>query len=152
RDGMRRFELVQLLSVRDPKVAGTAIRADYRLDASLVRTLEGPVDVTLVLNRVADERAIWSQQVRLTDTDIPEFTGIEPAIAQVAGDYGIVVRDQVQRQPDNYTAGFPCLAQFNRMLQMRDPERVRRVDRCLRATRAEMPQDPVPLAALSLLR
>lgn len=152
RDGLRRFELIQLLAARDPKAASTQLRADYRLDASLVRTLQGPVDVTLVLNRVADERAIWSQQIRLTDQDIPEFTGIEPAIAQVAGDYGVVVRDQLQRQPDNYASGFPCLAQFNRTLQMRNPERVRRVDRCLRATLVDLPQDPVPLAALSLLR
>jgi hypothetical protein len=152
RDGLRRFELVQLLSSRGTDATAPRPRADYRLDASIVRTVEGPVDVTLVLNRVADGRAIWSQQIRLTDEDIPEFTGLEPAIAQMAGDYGVIVRDQLQREPDNYATGFPCLAQFNRLRQMRNPAAAVRVDRCLRATIVDMPQDPVPLNALSLLR
>lgn len=152
RDGLRRFELVQLLSSRGTDARAPRPRADYRLDASIVRTIEGPVDVTLVLNRVADGRAIWSQQMRLADEDIPEFNGLEPAIAQVAGDYGVIVRDQLQREPDNYATGFPCLAQFNRLRQMRNPAAAARVDRCLRATIVDMPQDPVPLNALSLLR
>lgn len=153
RDGLRRFELVQLLSSRGPGAAARHTPADYRLDASIVRALEGgAVDVTLVLNRVADERAIWSQQIRLGQDDIPEFRGLEPAIAQMAGDYGIIVRDQLQREPNNYAPGFPCLAQFNRLRQMRIPAAAQRVDRCLRATIVDLPGDPVPLGALSLLR
>lgn len=53
RDGLRRFDLVDLLSSKVP--GDTARRAaDYRLDTSLVRDLEGNVEVTLVLNRLAD--------------------------------------------------------------------------------------------------
>ena len=153
RDGLRRFELVQLLSARDPAAATRRVPADYRLDASIVRALEGDsVDVTLVLNRVADDRAIWSQQIRVTQQDIPEFRGLEPAIAQMAGDYGVIVRDQLQREPANYAPGYPCLAQFNRLRQMRTLAAAQRTDRCLRATLVDMPGDPVPLSALSLLR
>lgn len=151
RDGLRRFDLVDLLSA---KAAGDATprAADYRLDTSLVRDLEGNADVTLVLNRVADQRTIWSQQIRVTDPDTPQFVAIEPLVAQIAGDYGIVVRDQIQRQPDNFAPGFPCLAQFNRLRQMRNPTGARQVDACLRATLKRDDRDPVALAALSLLR
>jgi hypothetical protein len=151
RDGLRRFELVDLLSSKAP--GSTAPRTgDYRLDTSLVRTTEGNTDVTLVLNRVADQRAIWSQQLRLTQQETPEFFAIEPLIAQLAGDYGVIVRDQVQRQPDNFSPGFPCLAQFNRMRQMRNVMAVKQVDACLRATLKGNPRDPVALTALSLVR
>ena len=151
RDGLRRFDMVDLLSAKAP--GGAAARTgDYRLDTSLVRTVEGDTDVTLVLNRVADQRAIWSQQMRLTSDETPEFTAIEPLIAQLAGDYGVIVRDQVQRQPDNFAAGFPCLAQFNRMRQMRNAATAKRVDACLRATIEANPRDPVALTALSLVR
>lgn len=151
RDGLRRFDLVDLLSA---KAAGSAAppTGDYRLDASLVRTADEFVDVTLVLNRVADQRAIWSQQLRLDNLDTPEFTAIEPVVAQLAGDYGVIVRDQIARQPDNYSPGFPCLAQFNRMRQMRNAVAAKRVDSCLRATIEAAPHDPVALAALSLVR
>src|SRR3546814_16585439 len=90
--------------------------------------------------------------MRLTSDETPEFTAIEPLIAQLAGDYGVIVRDQVQRQPDNFAAGFPCLAQFNRMRQMRNAASVARVDACLRATIKANPRDPVALTALSLVR
>ena len=151
RDGLRRFDLVDLLSSKAP--GSTAARiGDYRLDTSLVRTVEGPVDVTLVLNRVADQRAIWSQQLRLTEQEIPEFTALEPLIAQLAGDYGVIARDQVQRQPENFSPGFPCLAQFNRMRQMRNAATVKQVDGCLRSTIKANPRDPAALAALSLVR
>ena len=151
RDGLRRFDLVDLLAAN---VAGGSARrtADYRLDTSLVRTVDGVVDVTLVLNRVADQRAIWSQQLRLDRRDTPEFTAVDPVIAQLAGDYGVIVRDQIARQPDNYSPGFPCLAQFNRMRQMRNAVAAKQVDSCLRATIEADPHDPVALAALSLLR
>ena len=151
RDGLRRFDMIDLLSSNAP--GSTASRtSDYRLDTSLVRTLEGGVDITIVLNRVADQRAIWSQQVRLGDEDTPELAGLEPAIAQIAGDYGVIVRDQVQRQPDNFTAGFPCFAQFNRMRQMRNISSSKQVDACLRATLRDNPRNAVALNALSLLR
>jgi tetratricopeptide (TPR) repeat protein len=152
RDGLRRFDLVDLLSARAPDARASGRVADYRLDTSIVRTVEGPVDVTLVLNRVADQRAIWSDQIRVAADQVPEFGTIAPAIAQIAGDYGIIVRDQVQREPDNFATGFPCLAQFNRMRQMRNATTVRQVGGCLRASLAQSPRDPVLLNAASLLR
>lgn len=151
RDGLRRFDLIDLLSAKSPGV--TAPRAaDYRLDVSLVRDLAGNAEVTLVLNRLADQRAIWSEQLSVKDPDTPEFAAIEPLIAQLAGDYGVIVRDQVQRQPENFAPGFPCLAQFNRMRQMRSAPIAAQVDACLRATVKRDRRDPVALAALSLLR
>ncbi|MDR6834715.1 MULTISPECIES: tetratricopeptide repeat protein [unclassified Sphingopyxis] len=151
RDGLRRFDLVDLLSSKAPGAA-TPRTADYRLDASLVRNLEGNAEVTLVLNRVADQRAIWSQQIKVTDQETPEFAAIEPVIARIAGDYGVIVRDQVQRQPDNFSPGFPCLAQFNRMRQMRSTPTAKQVTTCLRATLKRDSRDPAALAALSLVR
>lgn len=153
RDGLRRFDLVQLRSSASSRTDISERRApDYRLDTLLVPSGDGAINVTLVLNHVLDQRAIWSQQVRLTTDDLPEFHGLDSAIAMIAGDYGMIVRDQLQRQPGNYTAGFPCLAQFNRVLHTLDRAMVRRIDECLRASSAEMPQNPVPLSALSLLR
>lgn len=151
RDGLRRFDLIDLLSAKAPGAVAPRI-ADYRLDASLVRNLDGDAEVTLVLNRVADQRAIWSQQIRVTDQETPEFAAIEPVIAQIAGDYGVIVRDQIQRQPDNFSPGFPCLAQFNRMRQMRSTPTATQVANCLRATLKRDRRDPVALAALSLVR
>jgi hypothetical protein len=152
RDGLRRFDLVDLRSAGEAgnNVAGS--RVDYRLDTSLVRTLEGNVDVTLVLNRVADQRTIWSQQLRLTADEVPEFTAIDPAIAQIAGDFGVIVRDQVQRQPDNFNPGFPCLGQFNRMRQMRNKSNARRIDTCLRASLKDDRDRPAGLCRSALVR
>ena len=154
RDGLRRFDLVDLRSARAPANAPAEDRPDYRLDVSIVRETKGPAaDVTLVLNRVADQRTIWSQQFHLlTDEQMPSFVAIDTAIAQIAGDYGVIVRDQVQRQPDNFAPGFACLAQFNRMRQMRNLTNARQIDACLRATLDRNPRDPVALNALSLLR
>ena len=152
RDGLRRFDLVDLLSARAPGEADPARPADYRLDTSIVRRIDGPVDVTLVLNRVSDQRAIWSTQIRVASEQLPEFDALAPAIAQIAGDYGVIVRDQVQREPDSYAPGYPCLAQFNRMRQMRSTGRVQPIDACLRDTLRTQPADPVVLGALSWLR
>jgi len=150
RDGLRRFDLVELQSAG--ATTGTGASADYRLDASIVRLLDGPANVTLVLNRVSDQRTIWSQQFHLAKEQMPEFAALDTAIAQIAGDYGVIVRDQVQRYPDDFAPGYPCLAQFNRLRQMRNPLGARRIDACLRATLDRKPNDPVTLTALSLLR
>lgn len=151
RDGLRRFDMVDLMSAPAPGTAA-ARAADYRLDVSMVLNQQGVGQVTLVLNRVADQRAIWSQQEEITDDGMPRLVPIEPLIAQIAADYGVIVRDQVQRQPDNFAAGYPCLAQFNRMRQMRNTPYARQVEACLRATLKRDERNPVALAALSLLR
>lgn len=150
RDGLRRFDLVDLRSASSENDA--AERPDYRLDVSLVWTIDGPADVTLVLNRVADQRTIWSQQLHLARDQMPEFAPVDAAIAQIAGDYGVIVRDQLSRHPDDYAPGFPCLSQYNRMRQLRDKAAAQRVDRCLRVTLDRNPRDPATLAALSLVR
>lgn len=150
RDGLRRFDLVDLRSTGADNAP--AARADYRLDVSLVWTIDGPADVTLVLNRVSDQRTIWSEQLRLNHAEMPEFAHVDTAIARIAGDYGVIVHDQLARQPDNFAPGYPCLAQFNRLRQMRDKAVAKKVDRCLRATLVDNPRDPAALAAMSLLR
>ncbi len=152
RDGLRRFDLVDLRSTASASKPDTMQRADYRLDVSLVRTLAGPADVTLVLNRVSDQRTIWSQQFHLTQDQMPGFEAIDPAIAQIAGDYGVIVRDQLARQPENFAPGYPCLAQFNRLRQLRDKDTAKKVDACLRATIFRDPRNAAALAALSLVR
>ena len=152
RDGLRRFDLVDLRSAASAGKVDTTQRADYRLDVSLVRTLAGPADVTLVLNRVSDQRTIWSQQFHLTQDQMPGFETIDPAIAQIAGDYGVVVRDQLARQPENFAPGYPCLAQFNRLRQLRDKDTAKKIDACLRATIFREPRNAAALAALSLVR
>src|SRR3546814_12992308 len=87
-----------LLSARAPGEADPARPADYRLDTSIVRRIDGPVDVTLVLNRVSDQRAIWSTQIRVASEQLPEFDALAPAIAQIAGGYGLIVRDPVRSE------------------------------------------------------
>ena len=59
---------------------------------------------------------------------MPGFEAIDPAIAQIAGDYGVIVRDQLARQPENFAPGYPCLAQFNRLRQLRDKDTAKKVD------------------------
>lgn len=152
RDGVRRFELVDLRSAKRPGAAEPDTPVDYRLDSLIVRTEEGPVEVTLVLNRIADQRAIWSQQFSVVAGDIPEFTTIEPAIAQIAGSHGLLVRDQLRREPDNFAPGFPCLAQSGHMRPLGLGADASRIEACLRASLKSDPLDPAILSALSLLR
>lgn len=152
RDGLRRFGAIRLLSAAAKGVGRSKLRPDYRLDSSIVLTVNGPVDVTFVLNRVADERTIWSQQIQIKREEVPLFSPIEPAISKIAGDYGIIVQDQVNREPQNFSPGFPCFAQFNRFRQMRRPEIAAPVTQCLRISLQREPTNVDLLSALSLLR
>ncbi len=152
RDGLRRFGAIRLLSAATKDEGTTNLRPDYRLDSSIVLTVNGPVDVTIVLNRVADERTIWSQQIQIKREEVPAFGPIEPAISKIAGDYGIIVQDQVNREPRNFSPGFPCFAQFNRLRQMRRPEIATPVTQCLRISLQREPANVELLSALSLLR
>ena len=150
RDGIRRFELVDLRSSKRPGAAEPESPVDYRLDSLIVRAEDGAVEVTLVLNRIADQRAIWSQQFRVALADLPEFTAVEPAIAQIAGDHGLIVRDRLRYAPDNFAPGFPCLAQFNHIRPVRGD--TRRVEACLQDSLKIDPTDPAVLSALSMMR
>lgn len=148
RDGFRRFDSIQLLSARG--VADSSKRQpDFRLESSVVRKINGPIDVNLVLNRVADERTMWTQQYRFENNELPAYFAIEPAIAKIAGDYGLIVQDQLRREPDNFAAGFPCMAHFNRVRITRDLSRQAKVAECLRRSVKKDPGSPVFLGALS---
>lgn len=148
-DGIRRFEI---FSVTDNGLKSAAkSRPDYRVDAMISGADQGALYITVTLNRTADARALWSRRLRLDAQDAGGFAPLNAVISQIGGDYGVIVRDQTGRAPDDYRAGYLCLAQFNRMRVTRQQDGDAAVADCLQKTAALQPRDPLPLAALSLL-
>ena len=152
RDGLRRFDGVRLMSANAEGTTSSFPQADFRFDTSVMRSAKGTVEITFVLNRTADQRAIWSQHVSISNVDMPSFAAIEPVIAQLAGDYGVIANDQLRREPENFAVGYPCLAQYHAVHNSRDLQAERPVAKCLRASVEEEPTNPVYLKALSFVQ
>ncbi len=155
RDGARRFEMLSLQAGargaagrrRTPPIGDV----DYAIDVVLTKAPRGQMDLAVMVNRLADQRSIWSRRYMINLADVPDLSALDPAIAQIAGNYGVIVRDQTGHLADDYRAGFPCLAQFQRLRVTRQRDGVEKISRCLTGSLAVSPRDPVALSAQSYL-
>lgn len=146
------FDMVRVRSGRGALGDTPAGSADYRLSGALTHSNADRAQLTLVLDRVRDQRTIWSTQVTLSAKASAEPDMVSSAVSQLAGDYGEIVQDKLRSEPGSHLAGFPCLAQYNRYRHTRDLRAEARIDQCLRASLKHAPSDPALLSALSFVR
>lgn len=153
RDGARRFEMLSLLAGTSDSSAARRDRpherGDYLVDVVLTRIPKGQVDAAVMVHRLADQRSIWSHHFVVAATDAPDFSALDPAISQIAGNYGVIVRDQTGHLADDYRAGFPCLAQFQRLRVARQRDGMDKIGQCLSDNLVTSPRDPLALSAQS---
>lgn len=149
RDGGRRFEMLSLMG--GEAADGRTAKPDYRIEVVLVPASAGRMDAVVMLHRMVDQRSIWSRRYAIGPDDGPSFASLDPAIVEISGNYGAIVRDQAMLTADDYRAGFPCLAQFQRMRVAQQFDAVDKVTACLSDAAAENPRDPVTLSAHSYM-
>jgi tetratricopeptide (TPR) repeat protein len=149
RDSGRRFEMVSVMG-GDAAGDGEA-KPDYRVEVLLSPAAEGQMHAVFMVHRVADQRSIWSRRYRIGPEDGPDFASLDPAIVQIAGNYGVIVRDQTIFLANDYSAGFPCLAQYQRVRIAQRRDAVEKVAKCVAETVALNPRDPVGLSASSYM-
>ena len=146
------FDMVRVRSGQATVGDTVAGIADYRLSSAMTHSNIGPAQLTLVLDRLSDQRTIWSTQLTLPTKARGELDSVSSAVSQLAGDYGEIVQDRLRSEPASYLAGFPCLAQYNRYRHTRDLRAEGQIDQCLRISLQDAPNDPALLSALSFVR
>lgn len=152
RDALGRFEMLDL-AADEIVTAGPmpADRPDYIVDVMLSHARQGAVYAAVSVNRTEDRRLIWSRRVELDAGEEGQLAALDALISQIGGDYGVIVRDQTGRAPADYRAGYPCLAQFNRLRIAGRNDGRAAVAQCLQQMVAAKPRDAMPMAALSMM-
>jgi hypothetical protein len=153
RDALRRFEMLELAEV----ASGTGAPAkgpsvDYIIRGFVEAPRGGVSYVNIELSHPASSRTLWTRRLAIPAADDAHLEQIDPIIAQLAGDYGIIVRDQIRRAPNDYLAGAPCLAQYQRYRSTRHEGDVEALEACMKKTVKLEPQDSMALSAMSALR
>ncbi|MCC2603313.1 tetratricopeptide repeat protein [Sphingopyxis sp. FBM22] len=151
RDGARRFEMLSLRGGQGGHGEQGGGDVDYLIDVMLTPADEGQMDAVVMVYRLADQRSIWSRRFLLKRANAPDFPALDPAISQIAGNYGVIVRDQTGQLADDYRKGFPCLAQFQRMRVSRQQDGFDKIAACLDQGLKKRPRDPMMLSAQSYM-
>lgn len=119
--------------------------ANYRLETQIGDTQAGGQVLFMRLNDISSSTVVWSTTQSI-DNSKSMMDNIGPVIAQLAGPYGAIARNETKLVKDTYAPGYPCLLHYLTFLQSRDPVLGSKVSRCLQQPSPENRLESVRLA------
>ncbi|MEH6789281.1 tetratricopeptide repeat protein [Parasphingorhabdus sp.] len=117
-----------------------------------VRFLEADSDrmELRLLDNISGE-ILWSTDIEIDDDGEWQLE-FDQAIVAVAGHYGKIAQAEMSKAKNDYSAGYPCLMQFDLYIRYRDPEQGRPVRKCLKESVERFPHDSHLLSILAFAR
>lgn len=122
--------------------------ANYRLETQIGETSEGSKVFFARLSDNSSSTVVWSTMQPI-DSSKSMMENIGPVIAQLAGPYGAIARNEAKLLKDISGPGYPCLLQYLSFLESHDPILGSKVSRCLQQPSPEPSLQPVRLAFLA---
>ncbi|ASK87083.1 hypothetical protein [Sphingorhabdus sp. SMR4y] len=104
--------------------------------------------------RLLDEQSgeiLWSREL-VTDDEESFRMELDKAIIALAGPYGIIAQTEISRLEDDYSAGYPCLLQFDLFVRYRDPAKRQPLQQCLRKSVERFPNNAHILSVAAFAR
>ncbi|WP_323800111.1 hypothetical protein [Parasphingorhabdus sp.] len=96
------------------------------------------IDLRL-LDRTSGE-ILWSEEINTTNEEAWKLE-LDKAIVALAGHYGEIAQAEMSKVGDNYSAGHPCLLQFDIYIRYREQEKLKPLRDCLQKSVERFPQD-----------
>ncbi len=118
--------------------AGESGMSDYLLRLHFLEAAEDKIGLRL-LDQQSGE-ILWSRELDTVDDDAFRLE-LDQAIIALAGPNGKIAQTEISRLGNDYSAGYPCLLQFDLFIRYRDPEKRAPLQKCLQKSVVLFPTD-----------
>lgn len=141
--GLNGFGGIRIFDAKSgqPQKSGYVIRLRY-LEASAdeieLRLLDG-----------ASGEILWSKELNTANEEAFELA-LDKAIVALAGQYGEIAQTEMSKAENNYSAGYPCLLQFDLYTRYREVGKLEPLRKCLQKSAKLFPSDAHLMSVLAL--
>lgn len=141
--GLQGFGALRIFDIRsgDGKGFRYIIRLRFlnpQLDEIELRLLDG-----------TSGEILWSGDINAQDESVWKLE-LDRAIVAIAGHYGEIAQSEMSKVKDSYSAGYPCMLQFDVYVRYREQEKVKPLRECLQKSVERFPQDAYLLSVSAL--
>ncbi|WP_417621985.1 tetratricopeptide repeat protein [Parasphingorhabdus sp.] len=106
-----------------------------------LRFLEAAADlIELRLLDGSSGEILWSQELSTRNQEALKLE-LDKAIVALASNYGKIAQTEMSKAENNYSAGYPCLIQFDLYVRYREPEKLEPIRKCLQTSVKRFPND-----------
>lgn len=138
---LKRFD--QLRVVTDD--ADTGEKAQYVLETSLLNETADRIQLRLI-DRVTRE-VIWSSPINVEGNNKLE-TDLDRAVVAIASLHGKIAQHDLSKYRGDYSAGYPCLLQFQQFLRYQDRAMLKPALQCMEISAKQFPDDAYLMSML----
>tara|TARA_R110000850_G_scaffold40924_10_gene105285 strand:+ start:1574 stop:3268 length:1695 start_codon:yes stop_codon:yes gene_type:complete len=141
--GLNGFGGIRVFDIKagPPKKSGYLIKLHF-LDAEA-----GAIELRL-LNRDSGE-ILWSREIS-TSEESTWKREVDQAIISLVGNYGEIAQAEISKLENDFSAGYPCLLQFDLYVRYREQEKLQPLRACMQKSVKHFPRDAYLLSVAAL--
>ncbi|MEO9912117.1 hypothetical protein [Parasphingorhabdus sp.] len=132
--GMSGFDRIRIFDAGSEPVEGF----DYAIRLRFMDAEAGQIELRLLEEDSGE--ILWSREISTEDTDALVLA-IDKAIISLVGDYGEIAQTEMSKVGNDFSAGYPCLLQFDMYNRYREPEKLAPLRNCMRKSVQRFPKD-----------
>ena len=129
--------------------AGTPEKSGYLIKVRFLNPKADKVELRL-LTRDSGE-ILWSTEIDTSNAATWKLE-LDRAIVSLVGNYGEIAQSELSKVGNDFSAGYPCLLQFDLYIRYREQEKVKPLRKCLRQSVKRFPNDAHLLSVAAFAR
>ena len=129
--------------------AGTPEKSGYLIKVRFLNPKADKVELRL-LTRDSGE-ILWSTEIDTSNAATWKLE-LDRAIVSLVGNYGEIAQSELSKVGNDFSAGYPCLLQFDLYIRYREQEKLKPLRKCLRQSVKRFPNDAHLLSVAAFAR
>ena len=136
------------LRIFDAK-SGQWEKSDYVLRLRFLEATADKIELRLLDGQSGE--ILWSRELN-TANEAAFRLELDKAIIALAGPYGEIAQTEISKLENDYSAGYPCLLQFDLYIRYREPRKLEPLKKCLEKSVERFPNDAHLLSVSAFAR
>jgi len=136
------------LRIFDAK-SGQPEKSDYVLRLRFLEATADKMELRLLDGHSGE--ILWSRELN-TANEAAFRLELDKAIIALAGPYGEIAQTEISKLENDYSAGYPCLLQFDLYIRYREPRKLEPLKKCLEKSVERFPNDAHLLSVSAFAR
>ncbi len=132
--GLNGFGNIRIFDTISDQTEGT----DYMVRLRFLEAAGDRIELRL-LDGTSGE-ILWSKEIRTEDEELLKLE-LDRAIVALASNYGKIAQAEMSKAEGDFSAGYPCLIQFDLYVRYRETEKLEPVRKCLQKSVERFPND-----------
>lgn len=143
--GLNGFDRIRIFDT----ISGQPSNSDYVIRLRFLEATADRIELRLLDGHSGE--ILWSKELNTANEEAFNLE-LDKAIVALAGPYGEIAQTEISKLENDYSAGYPCLLQFDLYIRYREPGKLAPLQKCLQKSIERFPNDAHLLSVSAFAR